>query len=244
MLSISATELLDIWEQGLDQTPSQRALGLLSACNPDIPLDKLAKMPVGLRDRQLLLLRDGIFGPDMIAVMSCPKCSELLETNFRTSDIYIDPYVDPQEILSVQLLDYLVEFRLPNSQDLNAISDLQDVESAKKILINRCITKICQGEAEKTHDQLPGDMLDAVLGLMDEADPFADIHLNFICPVCNHEWPEQFDILSFFWSEIESWANHTLDEIHLLARAYGWNESEILSIGARRRQLYLERVIE
>lgn len=228
----------------MDQTPSQRALGLISACNPDIPFNKLAKMPVGQRDRQLLLLREEIFGTDMIAVTKCPECSELLETNFRTSDIYIDPDVDQPEVLSAQIQDYMVEFCLPNSLDLNAISDLRDIESAKEVLIKRCIMKICQGEIEKTHDQLPGDVMDAVLRLMDEADPFADIHLNLKCPACNYEWPEKFDICSFFWNEIESWANHTLDEIHLLARAYGWSESEILSIGARRRQLYLERVIE
>lgn len=244
MRSISDIELLDIWEQGLNQTPFQRVLGLLSACNPDIPLDKLAKMPVGQRDRQLLLLREEIFGPDMTAISSCPKCSELLETNFSTLDIDIIPEVDPQEILSAQLLDYLVEFRLPNSLDLNAISNLQDIESAKKILIKNCIVKIYQGEIEKTHDQLPTDLLDAVLRLMDEADPFADIHFNLTCPTCGYEWQEQFDIISFFWSEIESWANHTLDEVHMLARAYGWNEYEILSISARRRRLYLERVFE
>lgn len=217
---------------------------LLSACNPDIPLDQLTKMSVGLRDRQLLLLREEIFETNMTAITSCPICSELLETNFKTSDIYIAPDVDQPETLSAQLQDYFVEFRLPNSQDLSAISDLQDIESAKKILINRCIARICQGEIEKTRDELPDDVLNSVLRLMDEADPFADIHFNLICPVCNYEWPEKFDILSFFWSEIESWANRTLDEIHLLARAYGWSESEILSIGARRRQLYLERVIE
>jgi uncharacterized protein (UPF0212 family) len=244
MQPISATELLDIWEQGLDQTSSQRALSILSALNPDIPFDKLARMPVGLRDRQLLLLRDEIFGSDMIAVINCPKCGESIETNFSTSDVYFDPDVDLQEILSAQFHDYSVEFRLPNSQDLNVISDLQYLKSAKKILIKRCILKIRQEDVEITHDQLPDDILNAILGLMDEADPFVNIHLNLICPMCNHEWQEQFDILSFFWNEIESWANHTLDEVHLLAKAYGWSESEILSIGARRRQLYLERMIE
>jgi hypothetical protein len=34
-----------------------------------------------------------------------------------------------------------------------------------------------------------------------------------------------------------------LDEVHVLARAYGWNEREILGLSAARRAAYLERAL-
>jgi len=51
-----------------------------------------------------------------------------------------------------------------------------------------------------------------------------------------------FDIVSFFWSEICVQAKRLLREVHILARAYGWREADILSMSAARRQLYLEMV--
>ena len=36
----------------------------------------------------------------------------------------------------------------------------------------------------------------------------------------------------------------TLNEIHLLASAYGWSEGEILSLTAKRRRLYLQMVLQ
>ena len=51
-----------------------------------------------------------------------------------------------------------------------------------------------------------------------------------------------FDIVSFFWREIEEFAIRTLREIHALARAYGWAEDQILALSPTRRRCYLEMV--
>ena len=51
-----------------------------------------------------------------------------------------------------------------------------------------------------------------------------------------------FDILSFFWGEIQICARRLLREVHALASAYGWTESEILSLSTTRRHAYLEMV--
>jgi hypothetical protein len=51
-----------------------------------------------------------------------------------------------------------------------------------------------------------------------------------------------FDAGSFFWSELGAWARRLLHEIHSLARAYGWSESEILTLSPARRQAYLELI--
>ena len=77
---------------------------------------------------------------------------------------------------------------------------------------------------------------------MAEADPQADIQLALSCPACGHQWLSTFDIVSFFWSEINAWAYRILREVHILASAYGWREADILAMSPYRRQLYLEMV--
>jgi hypothetical protein len=49
-----------------------------------------------------------------------------------------------------------------------------------------------------------------------------------------------FDVVSYFWGEIEDWAMRLFRDVHSLAAAYGWSEREIIGMSARRRRLYLE----
>jgi hypothetical protein len=52
-----------------------------------------------------------------------------------------------------------------------------------------------------------------------------------------------FDIISFFWTELDSLARRLLQDVHVLAKAYSWREADILSMSATRRQFYLEMVM-
>jgi hypothetical protein len=84
--------------------------------------------------------------------------------------------------------------------------------------------------------------LDEVEAAMDQADPLTDIALAFECDVCGHRGTAPLDIGAFLWEEIETRARGLLDEVHLLARAYGWRESDVLALSEARRAAYLERV--
>ena len=84
------------------------------------------------------------------------------------------------------------------------------------------------------------DVVDAIVAHMAQADPQADIQLSLVCPQCGHQWQAAFDIASFFWSEINAWANRMLREVHILASRYGWSETDILAMSPWRRQFYLE----
>jgi hypothetical protein len=44
----------------------------------------------------------------------------------------------------------------------------------------------------------------------------------------------------FLWSKVNLQAHRLLQDVHLLARAYGWTESDVLRLGPGRRQAYLE----
>jgi hypothetical protein len=88
--------------------------------------------------------------------------------------------------------------------------------------------------------ELPDNVVDALAERMTAADPQAGVQLAVECPACGHSWEADFDIVSFFWSELNAWAQRTLYDVHTLARAYGWREGDILAMSAWRRQCYLE----
>ena len=77
---------------------------------------------------------------------------------------------------------------------------------------------------------------------MSEADPQADLEIDLACPACDHCWQASFDIESFFWSELSAWAKRLLGDVHILASAYGWRETDILNLPPQRRRVYLDLV--
>ena len=79
-------------------------------------------------------------------------------------------------------------------------------------------------DGRTTVDTLPDTVVAAISKDMAEADPQAEIELALACPACGHAWFALFDIAAFLWSEIHAWAQRTLHDVHILARAYGWRE--------------------
>ncbi len=231
MRTLSATELLDAWERGLAQPPLERALTLLAAASPD-DAASVSALTVGRRDAGLLALRERIFGPRLVSVADCPSCSERLELNFDVDEIRA-PASDVPETLAVVASEREVRFRLPDSRDLLVLSERGDVAGARELLLQRCLL-------DDRVDELPPDVLDAVVTRMAEADPQADVQLDLACPMCGHRWLAVFDIVTFLWSEIHAWAHRTLQDVHRLAKAYGWREPDILALTPWRRQVYLE----
>ncbi len=141
-----------------------------------------------------------------------------------------------------QVGDYEVQFRLPNSFDLLAITPANDPLDGRRSLLQRCLVSVQKYGIAQSIDQLPNDLVDAVAAKMAEMDPQAEILLSLDCPSCKHQWRSSFDIVSFFWSEINAWAIRLLREVHILASAYGWRETDILMMNPYRRQCYLEMV--
>ncbi|MUL34938.1 phage baseplate protein [Gloeocapsopsis sp. AAB1 = 1H9] len=242
MRVLSASELLSAWERGLAQMPVQRALTLLAAACPETSVDTLAKLSIGQRDAYLLTLREWTFGTQLLSLATCPSCRERVELNFNVADIRIASNFELAEAYSLSIAEYELHFRLPNSQDLAAIDSYTDISKTRYFLLKRCLLTANQNGQAITADQLPTDIVDAVVQRMAEAEPQADVQLKLSCPSCSHQWQETFDIVSFFWNEIDAWAYRVLREVHTLALAYGWHETEILTLSPGRRQFYLEMV--
>ncbi len=240
MRALSASELMDVWEWGWNQPPVQRALALLAVAFPETPGDTLAELSIGQRDLCLLTLREQTFGSQLAGLTACPECDARLELSFDVRDVRVELPSEFVEVHSLNVSDYQVRFRVPNSLDLSALTSTSSLSAARQLLFERCLLS-AQRDGEAI-DQLPVEVVDAVSARMAEVDPQADVRLALVCPVCRHNWEATFDIVSFFWSEINAWALRILREVHMLASAYGWCESEILALSQQRRQFYLEMV--
>lgn len=242
MHALSASELLDVWERGLAQSFVQRALTLLAAARPETEPEELAKLSIGQRDALLLMLREWTFGPSLPCLATCPNCSQLLEFILDIAEIRAVPEAELAQILSLTVSDYVVQFRLPNSEDLAALPAAEDPNTAQPLLLNHCLIAVHQNNQERSTERLPVHVVQAVADKMAKADPQADVQLELSCPSCQYQWQMTFDIVSFFWGEIDAWARRILREVHILASAYGWPEADVLAMSPWRRQLYLEMV--
>jgi hypothetical protein len=268
MNPLSAAALLDVWERGRSVSPVGRGLLLLGAASPGISTDALAALPLGRRDTRLFILRGWTFGSSVEGVVDCPRCAERLELSFDLGELGVlepggwgggeveaeleggaqdgesdrAPESAPTGGASrgrrVTVGDVVVWFRLPDSRDLQALEGLDDGVRAREEILKRCVLEV---EDPAGRGWTPA-LAAPVAAAMEEADPRASVQLATTCPDCGHGWETTFDILSWFWDEIDAWGRHMLGEVHVLARAYGWTERDILGMSAWRREYYLRLV--
>lgn len=224
MKPLSAPMLLNVWERARGQDATRRALSLLAAACPEVPFAELAQLPIGERDARLLTLREWIFGPRLSGLAACPDCGERVELDFAVEQIRTDRMLEREFSLSAS--GYEFHARVLNSEDLAAAS-------SRRELLERCVVST-------KPDSMPEHLLAALEARLAEADPQANVQLALQCPSCKRSWLALFDIVAFFWREIEVWARRVLREVHALASAYGWSEAEILALSPTRRQIYLE----
>jgi hypothetical protein len=243
--SFSAARLLQIWECGQRQLPVEKALTLLAAAFPDTARETLATLSIGRRDASLLALRETLFGSQFNSVTDCPICGERLELNFNVADIRISS-PPPDASLSLSRSGYELQLRLPNSLDLLRLTDCANLDEMRARLFEQCLLSITREGQPAPAEQLkeiPDEIVEVAIERMGEADPQADVEVNLKCPDCQYEWQTGFDIVSYLWSELHTWAMQLLREVHLLASSYGWFESDILSMSMQRRRCYLELLI-
>ena len=241
MQALTAEQLLALWESGRSQMPAQRALALLAAACPESSLESIAALSIGRRDAGLLRLREWAFGSRIAGISDCPQCSERLEMSFTTDDIRAGEGNESSDSLSLVVEHYEISFRLPNSLDLIVMTMAggEDRATLRQTLTDRCVLHARHHDAEIASSQLPESVIVALSQRMAEADQQSDVRLALDCPRCKHRWEALFDIVSFFWSEIDAWARRVLREIHTLASAYGWPERDILAMSAGRRAIYM-----
>ena len=236
----TARLLIDCWESSGSAPRPWRAVALLKAEDQVPAFASLAEMPVGARDARLLELRRKLFGERMEALARCPECGAMVELEFAVSDILAPAPETAQR--RVELDQRSIEFRLPNSHDIAAVASEPGVEEARDALLRRCVQRVRRGRHDSDLDDAPPQLIALMEEAMARADPMADIVIEVRCAACEATWQASFEADSFVEAEVSAGAKRLLEEVHVIARAYGWTEGEILGLPSRRRQAYLELV--
>jgi hypothetical protein len=230
MRTLASADFLDLWERGFRLHPLDRGLLALSAALTDTPYESLADWPLGRRNRALAELRCACFGPALQGWISCPQCAEKLEFQLDARALIGDNAAGEPIVVNGR------SFRLPTTRDLARAGREADSRVAALRLLQSCWM-----EAGPPPD-FSDEELEQVGERMGLADPLSETRLKLHCPQCGNQWDETLDLVTFLWSEIEARARRLLLDIHDLAAAYGWTESEILSLSELRRATYLEMV--
>jgi len=141
-----------------------------------------------------------------------------------------------QEVAVLEVEGYELRFRLPDSTDLAAIRAGDDAQRARQTLLQRCLLSARRGEGKcpVPASELPEHAISSLEDEMARMDAQSDMQMALDCPSCRNRWSATFDILGFFWNEINAWAQRLLVEVHMLAARYGWRR---LPACRRRRHL-------
>lgn len=240
MHTLSAADITRLCEWGADKHDLDRAVALLRVADPATPAEQLALLPVGQRDGRLMRLRARHFGDLFEMTVRCPKCEASLEFSMDMNTLLqADPTLDARPI---EFESGTVEYRLPNSQDMAAISGIDDPTLARRALLGRCLRATSNTGTPIHPSEIPTEVIDSVLERWAEEDPQADITFKLKCASCANRWRSVFDILSYFWRELEIYSHRLQDEVHEIAAHYGWDEMTILTMTPERRKRYIELI--
>jgi T4 bacteriophage base plate protein len=240
MRPVTPAELLNTWDQCARRTLPEKALLLLDAACTDGEPEDPALLHIGERDAKLLELREWMFGQQLLNVADCPNCSERIEWINSIGDLrYPSQNKSTSAAFSMKVENYNIQFRLPNSYDLLRTSS-RDYRADPKKILAECIIDVHKNEQTCHPDELPAQVMDLLDERMALEDPQANIMMNLNCPACSHSWEAQFDIVSYLWTEIDSWAKRILQDVAVLAAAFGWSESQILNLSPQKRQHYID----
>jgi hypothetical protein len=233
--------LLSAWEQGRAEPSSLgRSLALLGATGSDSAPVPLADLSIGQRDALLLQLHEEVFGDSFWALAVCEGCQERVEFSFHGSDLRSSEPVECSDKQRVSQEGYEVEFRMPTSRDLLLVSERRSITEQRAQLLERIVLSAEQGGEPIAAKALPEEVISAMEETMQSADPRGEVSLRLRCQSCGHEWSAWFDAGTFLWKKFDTWALRLLQEVHVLARAYGWSERDIIGMTPWRRHAYLE----
>lgn len=230
MEPLSAHALLFAWEQGRTRHAVDRALLLRALSAPGADPAALADEPLGRCNAALLELRVATFGRLLCARLDCPRCTAPLELELDAGAL-LDARPDPVDSVEVEGL----RFRPPCNRDLADIAGAADAGTAAGHLLALCAL----GEPP---DRDLAPLIAEVESALEQADPWSDLTLAVCCDACGRQWTEALDVPALLWDEVEHRARALLDEVHLLAQAYGWSEDTILGLSDQRRAAYLQRI--
>ncbi len=126
-------------------------------------------------------------------------------------------------------------FRRPTGDDLRRWRSANLTTSTAPETLFRTLLVSPSAEPEPLEPR----SVDACLEAFAEFDALVAFEVSTTCPHCAHTSPHPVDLESLALNHLRSAQERLYREIHFLAQAYGWSETEILAVPRRRRLRYL-----
>jgi hypothetical protein len=233
--------LLDGWDRAAGLPRPWRELVVLASAS-DESVETLARLPIGERDARLLRLRIEAFGPQIECETTCPSCGARLELPLDARALLLERSAPDPAAFELQDGAVTLQLRLPDSTDVAAcLQTGGDAAAAASALAARCVTA-SDGGTTSAAPVLSSATLSAIADRLAALDPQADVTLALTCVACGDAWAAPFDPAATLLADVESYVERLTLDVHVLARAYGWPESQILAMSAARRERYLALV--
>lgn len=230
--------LVAVWDTCCSTPAWLRAGTLVDGLRPDPSRVPAADQPLGALTRRLLDLAREWFGDSIEAVCTCEVCWQQMEIAVPIDDLYrtAEWSAEPPERIAVNVPNHDdVTIRPLTLSDLAVAADAPGTESAGVLLATRALVV-----PPTPSDEMSAELMEAISAALDEADPMATLVVEVMCPQCGVVAFPTLDLGDWCWSMADAQVRRLLDDVHLLARAYGWTEREILELGPHRRAHYLE----
>lgn len=228
--------LLAAWEDCHGRTHAEVAVRLAALAGDDVD----ATSSVGRRDQALLDVRSRLLGPNFELRIDCPSCSVRLELEITVDEVRRRSG-DASATHVIDVDSCRATFRLPDSIDLAEAVEAPTRSQRWTQLWQACVQVERHGQVLDVAD-VPPTVIEAVESEMRRLDEQAVASESLTCPDCGQTWDAVFDIVPVIWAEFDGLVRRQLADVHQLASAYGWSESELLALGPARRAFYLDRV--
>ncbi|HEY2701503.1 MAG TPA: hypothetical protein VGJ45_39030 [Pseudonocardiaceae bacterium] len=246
-VTVSEGELLAAWEAGVGRPAPNQALILLASAADPARRDAVGLLPVGIRNTLLLALHRECFGARLDCAADCPNCGEALEFGVDVDQItggprdWLTDFPDNESRpLVLRAGEVEVVVLPPTGADLAAVAATRPAD-ARQELLARCLVDASADVFDLPEPRL-AELIESIGDGLAEADPHSVVGFEPTCAECGHGWSAELDVVGFVWAEVDAWARRLLTDVHVLASAYGWTESDVLSVGSARRQFYLQAV--
>ncbi len=224
MPEINEANALTLWENGEGLSVLDRAVRM-AAMAGGITTNSAADLTISDRDRLLLAALHRASSGAVPVIAPCPTCNMVNE-----ADVVLAAMLRAQDQPSAiaRIGRRRAAVRPPSSRELAAAIASGDLASLT--------ARYC----EPGDKSLPPEAAQAVEAALERAFPLLNIMISMQCGGCGENFAQRFDPVPLLWAQVVTLAKRAIADVDLLARTYGWSETEVLALSPARRRLYCE----
>lgn len=228
--------LLEAWDQASVAPVAGRGAVLVQLAGLCPDLDSVLDLGVSECAALAALAHATAFGREVAGVITCSSCGELLSAQVslpNAEELLTAATAGPRQAVVGEFT-----VRAPTTRDLLAAAATPD--RARAVLLSRCVR---HGDGSPVD---PAQLTQEEASLLDEAaEAITAATMTTLCarcPACGEQVRAALDTAAVLWDRVDIAAPALMEEVAVLARAFGWSEADLLAMPAARRAAYLERV--